>query len=521
VLLPHLAGLRVERVLAKGRSVWVEAHAVASESACPDCGDWSARVHSRYQRRLSDVAAGGREMVVCLWARRFFCGNDGCGRRTFAEQFPGVTVPHGRRTSLLGQALEAIALAVGGRPGARLAARLAMAVSRMTLLRLVRALPVPEPGTLPAVGVDDFAFRRGATYGSIIVNMDTHRPVDLLPDRLSDTFADWLRAHPGALVICRDRASGFAEGARLGAPQAIQVADRWHLLKNLTDAVDKAVRAHRTCLRERSESDAVAQPPPVLPAVSTPTTEGRRAQLTRQRHAEVHALRDKGVGTTAICKALSLDHKTVLRYARVATADELLTEVAKRGSDLDEHTAYLARRWEEGCVNARRLHHEVRERGYRGSERSVRRLLQGWRASATPPSQIPAAAPTPREVVGWIIRPAADRDEQQRADLAKILDRCPTLRTVDQLVSDFAGMLRQRQGQHLDSWVAAAQTSDIPQLRGFADGLLKDYDAVRNGLTLEWSSGAVEGAVCRLKAIKRRCYGRANFDLLRRLVLLS
>lgn len=494
---------------------------MASESACPDCGAASSRVHSRYQRRLSDLAAGGREMLVCLWVRRFFCGNGECGRRTFAEQFPGLTVRHGRRTMLLGTALGAIALAAGGRPGARLAARLAVAVSRMTLLRLVRALPVPEPGCLPAIGVDDFAFRRGATYGSVIVDMDTHRPVDLLPDRLSDTFADWLRVHPGAEVICRDRAGGFAEGARLGAPDAIQVADRWHLLKNLTDAVDKVVRAHSKCLREQAESDAVAQPSPPPPIVPEPTAEGRRAELTRRRHAEVHSLWDKGVGTTAICKALNLDHKTVLRYARAATAEELLTQVAKRGSELDEHTTYLARRWEEGCVNARRLHQEVRERGFRGSERSVRRLLQGWRASVTPPSQVPAAAPRPREVIGWIIRPAVERDVQEKADLARILDRCPILRKVDQLVSDFAGMLRQRQGQHLDSWVTAAQASDIAQMRSFADGLLKDYDAVRNGLTLEWSSGAVEGAVCRLKAIKRRCFGRANFDLLRRLVLLS
>lgn len=493
----------------------------ATYAMCPGCGSRSGRVHSRYERSVSDAAIGGQELLIRLQVRRFFCGNAECPKKTFAEQVSGVTVPHARRTPLLRDILERIALALGGRPGARMTWQLAIEVSRTTLLRLIRALPVPEPGVLSAVGVDDFAFRRGATYGSVIVDMQTHRPVDLLPNRLSDTFADWLRAHPGAQVICRDRAGGFAEGARLGAPEAIQVADRWHLLKNLTDAVDKVVRAHRTCLREQPESDAVAQPPPAFPAVSAPATEGRRAELTRQRHAEIHALWDKGVGTTAICKALSLDHKTVLRYARAATADELLTEVIKRGSDLDEHTAYLARRWEEGCVNARRLHREIRERGYRGSERSVRRLLQGWRVNATPPSQIPAAAPTPREVVGWIICPAADRDEKNQADLAKILHRCRTLRTVDQLVSDFAGMLRQRQGQHLDSWVASAQASGIPPLHGFAGGLLRDYDAVRNGLTLEWSSGAVEGAVCRLKAIKRRCFGRANFDLLRRLVLLS
>lgn len=230
---------------------------------------------------------------------------------------------------------------------------------------------------------------------------------------------------------------------------------------------------------------------------------------------------DKGIGTTAIGKSLNIDAKTVRRYAQAATADELLTELARRDRELDAHTAYLAQRWQEGCINAAWLAKELCERGYRGSERSVRRLLHTWRASTTPPTAIPTTTPKPRQVTGWIIRPAADRTEEEQADLARILDRCQTLRTVDQLVSDFAGMLRQRQGQHLDAWIAQAQTSEITQMTGFAEGLLKDYDAVRNGLTLTWSSGAVEGAVGKLKSIKRQMFGRANFDLLRRRVLLS
>ncbi|MFE3002952.1 ISL3 family transposase [Nocardia sp. NPDC059246] len=346
----------------------------------------------------------------------------------------------------------------------------------------------------------------------LMVDMHTHRPVDLLRDRLNDTFAEWLRAHPGATVICRDRAGGYAEGARRGAPDAIQVADRFHLLYNLTGAVDRVVRAHRKCLHDQPATEAVAQPVPPPKAV-----DGYRAELTRQRWAEVHALWDKGIGTTAISRALNLDGKTVRRYALAANADELLTQLPRCRSSLDQHTAYLAGRWQEGCTNAAILAAELRERGYKGSERQVRRLLHTWRAGTTPP----IAAPKPRQVTGWIIRPAVHRTEPEKADLARILDRCPVLRTVDQLVSDFGGMLRHRRGQHLDAWIAAAQTSDVTQLQGFAARLLKDYDAVRNGLTLPWSSGAVEGTVTKLKAVKRAIYGRANFDLLRRRKLLD
>ena len=507
-------------MFSRGPSVRIEASAKADKAVCPDCGVPSARVHSRYQRRLCDAAAGGQEVLVELRVRRFFCDSSCCERKTFAEQVPGMTVAYARRTPLLRAMLERIALALGGRPGERLARHLAVPVSRMSLLRLIRALPVPEPGAVAVLGVDDFATRRGHTYGTILVDMDSHQPIDVLPDRLADTFSEWLHAHPGAEIICRDRGGSYAEGARLGAPNAIQVADRFHLLYNLTDAVNRVVRAHSKCLAEQPAADAVAQPPPNTQPAS-PEVEGRRAELTRQRWAEVHALCDTGVGTTAISRALNLDHKTVLRYARAATADDLLTAMPRRGSELDAHTAHLAQRWQEGCTNAARLTGELRERGYRGSTRTVRRLLHTWRAGTTPPSATPITAPKPRTVTGWIIRPAVDRSESEQADLARILESCPALRAVDELVGDFGGMLRQRQGQYLDTWIAKAQATDIAPLRGFAAGLIKDYDAVRNGLTLAWSSGAVEGTVTKIKAVKRAMYGRANFDLLRRRILLG
>ncbi|MFE3776721.1 transposase family protein [Amycolatopsis sp. NPDC059090] len=256
----------------------MQASVLAPDAACPSCGGTSGRVHSRYDRYPSAPAIGGQETVIRLQVRRFFCGSEECSKQTFAEQVVRLASPHARRTPLQRGVLEKIAFALGSRPGRRLARRPAAEVARMTLLRLVRALPIPELGALSAVGADGFAFRRGRNYGGTVVDMHTHRPVDVLPDRLGDTFAGWLRAHPGPGAICRERAGGYAEGARLGALEAIQVAGLRHPRCNLTDAVDEAVRAHRKRLRDQLVAEAVAQSAP-----SASVTEGRPAgSFTRQ-----------------------------------------------------------------------------------------------------------------------------------------------------------------------------------------------------------------------------------------------
>ena len=339
VLLPHLAGVVVEAAELAGGLLCIWARARADHGMCPRCGRLSGRVHSRYGRRLADAAIGGRRVLIRLAVRRFFCGNPDCPKKTFAEQVSGLTSRRARRTPPLARALTGIGLALAGRAGARLAALLDLLASRSSLLRLVMALPGPEPGPVVVLGVDDFAFRRGRDYGTILVNAATGQPVDVLRDREADTFADWLTEHPGTEVICRDRAGAYADGARNGAPGAVQVADRWHIYHNLCEHVEKAVARHRDCLKEPApepQEPAGDQPAPGLVQLAADAAAQRAedsvlAGRIQERYEQVQALRAQGLGIKPVMRQTGLAKETVRRFYRAATADELLAKTRTAG----------------------------------------------------------------------------------------------------------------------------------------------------------------------------------------------
>jgi hypothetical protein len=285
----------------------VLARARAGTAACPACGSVSGRVHSRYVRRLADAAIGGRRVVIQLTVRRLFCADPGCKRRTFAEQVPGLTVRYARKTPPLRGMLRDIAVALAGRAASRLAAALGMPASRQVLLRLVMAAPDPAAPVPRVLGVDDFAIRRGQNYGTVIIDCETGAPLDLLEGRDAQPLADWLAAHPGVEVICRDRSGAYADGARTGAPQAVQVADRFHLWQNLAKAVERCVAAHRSCLAEPDPAPAGGeQPVPSSDPADTmrPEPAGKYADRARRHHALVHELLDQGRGLREIARHL-------------------------------------------------------------------------------------------------------------------------------------------------------------------------------------------------------------------------
>jgi transposase len=499
-----------------GSSVHVLARTCASEAPCTGCGVASRRVHSRYRRQLADTASGGQEVLIDLQARRFFCKNQACAKTTFAEQVPGLTVRYGRRTCGLQAVLEAVALALGGRAGARLSGRLSCAVSRSTLIRLIRAAADPDEATPLVLGVDDFALRKGHVYGTILVDIETRRPVDMLPERSAESFRAWLDAHPGVEIICRDRGGCYAEGAAAGAPLAIQVADRWHLWHNLAEAVERAVARHRSCLQEPPPDP---EPGPAAEQAGAAPEAGMAAR-TRARHAEIHAALARGLTITETSRTLGLDRKTVRRYATALTAEEL-TGGARltRPGLLGPHQDWLRQRWDEGVRSTDRLYQELRGRGYQGSLRTLRRLTAQLRRDTA----VPAAPPAPKakQVASWILTPPGDLADDARAALAQITARCEELTATRDLVGDFADVLCNRHGERLEAWASRAETSPVSELRGFSKGLRRDWAAVTAGLTVSYSSGAVEGHVNRIKMIKRHMYGRAKPDLLRKRVLLA
>ena len=523
ILLPHLAGVVVEGVVAASGQLCVLARVRADTAACPACGAVSSRVHSRYGRRLADAAIGGRRVVIRLTVRRFFCAVPGCERTTFAEQVEGLTSRYARRTPLLAGSLGAVAAALAGRAGSRLAAALGMTAGRTCMLRLLMAVPAPQPGTVRVLGVDDFAFRRGRIYGTILVDAETGRPVDLLRDREAGTLAAWLKEHPGTEVICRDRAGAYADGARKGAPEAVQVADRWHLYHNLAGYVEKTVARHRHCLQETSPEPEAAGPAGSrdAPGPQQPPEESALAARTSQRYEQVQALRARGTGITAIMRQTGLARQTVRRFARAASVDELLAGAGRgRPSLLDDYEPYLRQRWDEGCTNARQLHADLRQRGYTGSYGAVANYVLPFRRAGTARPAVPGP-PKTRDLARWILTGPGNLSNEEEQELTRARERCPHLDTLAAHVTEFAKILTGRHGGRLDDWITTVDADDQPHLHSFTRGLRQDHDAVLNGLTLPWSSGIVEGNVNRLKTIKRQMYGRASFALLRKRVLLT
>jgi transposase len=545
-LLPQ--GLYLESLSIETGRVSIRVASGASKSRCPVCGLVSSRVHSRYSRTVSDLPWHGLSVELEVRARRFFCDEASCERRIFCERLPEVAA-RARKTGRLEEALLAIALELGGRAGARLALELGILAACDTLLRRIKGAPLPEVGKVRVLGVDDFAFKKGAgTYGTILVDLELHKVVDLLPERSQESLVAWFERHPGAAeveVATRDRSNIYREGLAKGAPGATHVADRWHLLHNLTLTLEEYLLQKRPVLRKAAapeaspeeKDDADFASGPIMP--NRPRTHDRKIEEAARKRYErlveqwknIRRLYLAGADLRHICRQLDISARTVYRYKDL-TEPPPRPAYKRKASVLDPYVPYLVRRWSEGCHNGKRLYREIRERGYANSEETCARFtaqLRRAEARGKPISSVPRArqgsvaglSPTAKNVAALFMRHEEKLDEEQEEYLGRLCEADEALADTRRLTQEFAEMVRRLEGEDLDGWLKDAEESRSTAMRSFAAGLRKDLDAVRAGLTEEWSNGTVEGFVHKLKLLKRQGYGRAGFELLRARMLAA
>jgi transposase len=546
------------------KTITAYAMTTAPEARCSVCQQPAYRVQSNYVRTLADLPCSGQKIRWHIQVRRFWCENEACPRTIFTERLPTCAPAYARRTVQQAAVLCELAFALGGKAGERITPHLGMAVSHDTLLRLMHRHGAQAANTPRVLGVDDFAWKKGRRYGTILIDQETHTVVDLLPDREAETLAKWLKEHPGVKVISRDRAGSYAEGARQGAPDAQQVSDRFHLLVNLGDALKHLFERKHESLKQIAAAEQLpAEPMQEMSLLTTAEeakaavekealslsalekrrkevedlpkslsrtalqAEARRAKR-QNRYEEVIKLHEQGVSQVAIAEMVGLNRDTVRRYLTAPAFPEIVRP--KRGSKLDPYKAYVHQRWEEGQQNVTHLIKEIRAQGYQGGESIVHDYLKDQRTtpewmetyqqckqrkaqgkSTTPLSARQAAwlfVCNPRKLKFrqiWALDPIRLHDEE--------------LGRAYHLAQDFRAMITQRQVAMLEPWLKEVQESKIPELCSLANGIYRDYDAVRASLSTEYSNGQTEAQVHRLKLIKRQAYGRASFDQLRLRVL--
>lgn len=528
-LLPDTTELQLHCLKFELDTVIMIVRTVRHEAVCPCCHQRSCRPHSHYERKLADLPWNGIPVLVRLRTRRFFCDTPDCGQQIFTERLPNTAAPHARRTERLSKAADWFTLALGGEAGARLAGKVGFVTSGDTLLRQLRRMPPPGPTYVPRVlGIDDWAWRKGQRYGTILCDLELGRVVDLLPDRTVETVAAWLREHPGVEIISRDRASAYAEAARTAAPKAIQVADRWHLLRNVVEALQRLLESKHRLLTQTAKAVAAATSPPVeafpdapspAPLIKTTRAERLRQAKRSRRCSRYEAVMDmirQGATQCEISRQLAIGRRTVHRWIRAGTFPEHVR--TKRNSCLDRHEDYLKRRYQEGCHNATRLWQELRAQGFRGGYGIVSQWVRNLRIARGHPAHLVKAPQTnnasPRRTAWLLLQQPPDA----QAYLEELCRCSPEIAASAAAARELFQMIQQR---NVHGWTQWLQEVKETPLARFAAHLQRDQAAILAAMQLPWSNGHVEGQVHRLKLIKRQMYGRAKFDLLRKRVLYA
>ena len=417
-----------------------------------------------------------------------------------------------------------------------------MSTSGDTVLRELRRAGCPVPATPPVVvGIDDWAIKRGHRYGTVIVDLETRRLIEVLGGREATIVASWLRQHPTVEIVARDRAGAYSDAARTASPSAQQVADRWHLLSNLREAVERLLVRRAASLREAARTlgeEQIVESQPISVDTRAPVLRlnvwqrlgAHRRAARLARYEEVLRRRQLGESYKAIGRAMNLDQRTVSKFVCAGSFPERAPRT--RGLTLlDEHRQYMASRAAEGCVSAVHVWHELQAQGFAGSLGTVRSAMARAHAAACEGQGARhdargIACPSSRRAYAWLIgwrekRAAEQKSSDQRYFVETLCRIEPTIAVAGSLARHFLGLIHRRDISGFDRWLVKASECDAPEMRRFAAGLKADLSAVRAAFTSKWSSGQVEGPVNRLKFLKRHMYGRAKLDLLRIRVIHS
>ena len=533
-ILPGDVHLKADSIVLQHTSRFViNAFASQPGSCCPVCSKNSVRIHSKYRRELSDLPISGHSVCIKLTARKYFCDNSLCPRRVFTERFGNEIRPYSRRFVRSNDLLFRIAVALGGNQGSVISSFISQPVSASTMLRIIKNHAIEEKTTTSGViGVDDWAFKKGSSYGTILVDLQSQQVVDLLPDREAATLAAWLEDHPEIRVVSRDRYGAYALGAQQGAPQAIQVADRFHLLMNIGEATKKMFQAKGKLLREAfnlynncAQSKLPQKPKRQVVASPLQIDEAEPAGINpakQHKFEKVKELHGKGYSIRSIAKALKTHRETVKKYIGM---DKLSKRQNRRLTNFDRYRGYLL---QEGNLvkTYKALYGDIVAQGFTGSYphfcRNMKVLLKENKIMSI------SSAVKPAPVQTWSARQLslmlyADQDKlnQQESEFLKLLyKKCPDIKQTAALVRGFKNLFHFKQEGSLKAWIEEA-IQPGSGIKSFASNLLKDFDAVNNAVITPYSNGQVEGQVNRLKNIKRRMYGRASFSLLRKMVLFS
>ncbi len=502
-------GFVVESTTFDDAGALITVHHTSKASACPRCGRISKRVHSRYPRQLLDLPVAGRPVRLIVLARRFRCDAVVCGQRIFAERFDtDVLAPRARRTARLEHIVYHLGLALGGRPAASFASRLMLPISNDTLLRAVRRRGSVRFVPPTVVGIDDWAWRRNQRYGTILCDLERRKTIALLPDREPATAQAWLSDQPQIAIVARDRGGAYALAAAKALPNAVQVADRWHLMENASRAFLDAVR--KSMRQIRAAIGAATINPKLLTAAERLQYEG---YLRREEtNVAITGLAKNGAKIKEIVRRTGYSRGLVRKVLRGQRSDIFRV----RESSLELYLQWLDEQWAAGHHNGSELWRRLRQHGFRGSLRVVSEWATRRRKAEKADSSNLTRAPSARTVARLMTFGRDDLTKSETVTVAAIECDVPLLVEAREIIASFQSMIRRKSLADLEPWLERARSSLVAS---FANGVIKDQAAVSAAITSPWSNGQTEGQITKLKLVKRQMYGRGKLDLLQARVI--